>query len=188
VSLFVALDLETLGLGRKAPIIEVGALLADWMTGDVLSASMHPTILRRIALKEPPFNYTCVENIVDYFHMWLVDCRKSFPQLATRKFTLAGKNLGTFDLPALEKQCPSWQPWFNRNCHHRILDPGNLFWNPAEDDTLPNSDTCRDRAHIERAEEEKHNAIEDCEDIVKMVAVAVGRRVGPQTLYEALYK
>lgn len=205
MSLFVALDLETLGLGRKAPIIEFGALLADWMTGDVLSTchtyvthrsydncepfamSMHPAILRRIALKELPFNYTPVENIVDYFNMWLVGCRQSFPRLAMGKLTLAGKNLGTFDLPSLEKQCPTWQPWFNRNCHHRVLDPGNLFWNPAQDDTLPNSDTCRERAHIDRDEDEKHNVIADCEDVVKMIAVAVGRRVSPATLFGELY-
>lgn len=198
--LFVSLDLETLGLGRQAPIIECGAILANWMTGEQLdkfhtyvthdgydncepyAMSMHPTILRRIAIREDWWRYTHIDELVNLFDLWL-----SGNQLGSqggRKVTLAGKNLGTFDLRCLEEQCFGWQDWFNKYCHHRVIDPGNLFWHPWEDEKLPNSDTCRERAHIERLEEEKHNALEDAEDVVKMVSVAVGRMTPTSILME----
>lgn len=203
--LFVSLDLETLGLGRSAPIIEFGAILADWLTGKMLvkfhtyvtpedsdsydncepyAMSMHPTILRRIATKEVGWDYTPIDQLTDAFEEWINNCETDFPSLSTHKLVLAGKNLGTFDLPMLEQQACGWPNFYRERVHHRCIDPGNLFWEPHLDNVLPNSDTCRERAHIERLEEEKHNALEDAEDVVKMVNVAVGRRVPASILME----
>ena len=204
MALYVALDLETLGLGRSAPIIELGAHLSEWMTGEIISSchtyvthdsydncepyamAMHPEKLMRIATRAEGWRYTPIDELVTFFDDWLAG--HHLGSKANRKVTLAGKNLATFDMPCLENQCMWWLDWVNKYAHHRVIDPGNLFWQPDVDECLPNSDTCRERAHIERLDEEKHDALADAEDVVKMVSVAVGRRVGPQRLFQELHK
>lgn len=185
--LYISLDIETLGLERVAPIIEFGAVLANWMTGEMLdkchtyvthdrynncepfAMSMHPHILRRIATREEGYEYTHIDNLTAYFDAWIDRCTDRYPEFGDQKFVLAGKNLATFDLPMLECQCEGWYEWASKFVHHRVIDPGNLFWIPHLDLVIPNSDLCRERASIKRNEEEKHNALADAEDVVEMI-------------------
>jgi DNA polymerase III epsilon subunit-like protein len=188
MSKFVSLDIETLGLAIDSPIIELGAVLADWMTGQTIgefhsyvlhdsydncepyAMSMHPTILRRIATQEGGWLYTHIDKLAAVFEQWLCKCGQG-----NRKLVIAGKNVNGFDIPRLRVQCMDWELLVKT--HHRVIDPGMLFWHPAEDNVPPGSATCQERAGQDP--EVKHTALEDARAVTQQVFVAVGRRVSP---------
>lgn len=197
---FVSLDIETLGLGMLAPIIEFGAVVANWLTGDIISEfhtyvwhasydncepyamSMHPTILRRIATREEPWNYTIIGGLDVEVMGWLRQVEKDHGIVLWKeekgrpgKIVVAGKNVAGFDLPRLREQCREWDKYVP--CHHRVIDPGNMFWNPMTDDIPPGSNDCLQRCHIDT--ETTHNALEDAKDVCQMVFTHVGRNVRP---------
>lgn len=191
-SLFVSIDIETLGLGMYAPIIELGAVAADWLSGEIIgkfhtyvchnsytncepyAMSMHPKILRRIATKEKGYQYTTLSKLTESFHNFL------FNNTSFSKVVVAGKNAAGFDLPRLEAQCPGWVENIKPRLSHRVIDPGSLFWNPATDEILPDTQTCLERCGMDR--EVQHTALEDAMDVVDMVFKHVGRTVSPLVL------
>lgn len=206
---FVSLDIETLGLGLYAPIIEFGAVVANWLTGDFLgefhtyvtheewnhcepyAMSMHPTILQRIATKEEGWNYTPIDSLDIEVMGWLdTVARRQGVELLKRekgrpgKIVVAGKNVAGFDLPRLRAQCREWDT--HVPCHHRVIDPGMMFWNPMTDDIPPGSNECLRRCHIET--ETTHNALEDAKDVCQMVFTWVGRTVRPLNLLSRAVK
>ncbi len=76
------------------------------------------------------------------------------------KATLAGKNVGVFDLQFLPK---SMQNLFNR----RVLDVGTLWLDPAVDDEIPNIKTCLKRAGL--PEKVTHHAYEDALQTISLI-------------------
>lgn len=78
--------------------------------------------------------------------------------------TVAGKNFGTFDKLFLEK-LPRFKEAFK--IHQRILDPAILFIDWKEDTTLPNLNTCMQRAGVEG--EVTHDAVADAKDVIKVL-------------------
>lgn len=78
--------------------------------------------------------------------------------------TCAGKNFGTFDKRFLEK-LPSWKETFG--IHSRILDPGILYVDWANDKLVPSMNECKVRAGISGFV--THNALEDAWDVVELL-------------------
>jgi oligoribonuclease len=85
---------------------------------------------------------------------------------ATKPITLnvAGKNFGTFDKVFLEEL-----PWWKKliRIRQRILDPGILFVDWNNDDSIPNLKTCKERCNVNG--EVTHDALEDAWDVIQIL-------------------
>lgn len=87
----------------------------------------------------------------------------NIPDVQKITITVAGKNFGTYDRPMLMR-LPMWDK--SITLAHRTLDPAILYWNPWEDEKLPNLDTCLKRAgHTELGV--THDAVEDARDVIR---------------------
>lgn len=144
---FISLDIETLGLGIDAPVIEVGAVLCDTNTLTIsptvfhtyvthheynncepYAMSMHSKILGHIASRTSKIRSMNNFFVYEAFVKWIHNFNILWP---SNKYVIAGKNVAGFDLPRLVKQCSFKAKHF----HHRVLDPGNMFLH--RDDTVP---------------------------------------------------
>lgn len=76
----------------------------------------------------------------------------------------AGKNFAGFDRKFLEK-LPRWKQVFS--IRSRVLDPGILFVDWINDESIPSLDECKKRAGIEGVV--THNAVEDAMDVVMLL-------------------
>ncbi len=76
----------------------------------------------------------------------------------------AGKNFAGFDKKFLEK-LPRWKQVFS--IRSRVLDPGILFVDWINDESIPSLDQCKQRAGIEGVV--THNAVEDAMDVVMLL-------------------
>lgn len=194
---FLSLDIETSGISPERCQVWEVALVAhlDWVApveslprlhlfvhhdvlqGEPQAFAMHARLLAEFAKPAAeresqtldPWNLCCaVRNFV----------RRHF---GDGRVTLAGKNLAGFDLKFLDR-FPRWPAELFR---HRIIDAGNLWWSPAEDDRLPDTATCLSRANVSPGR--PHHALDDARAVVKLVrrAYAMGRVGGAQNVREA---
>jgi oligoribonuclease len=76
----------------------------------------------------------------------------------------AGKNFAGFDKKFLEK-LPRWKQVFS--IRSRVLDPGILFVDWINDESIPSLDECKQRAGIDGVV--THNAVEDAMDVVMLL-------------------
>ena len=76
----------------------------------------------------------------------------------------AGKNFAGFDKKFLEK-LPRWKQVFS--IRSRVLDPGILFVDWINDESVPGLDECKKRAGIDGVV--THNAVEDAMDVVMLL-------------------
>jgi oligoribonuclease len=76
----------------------------------------------------------------------------------------AGKNFAGFDKKFLEK-LPRWKQVFS--IRSRVLDPGILFVDWKNDESIPSLDECKQRAGIDGVV--THNAVEDAMDVVMLL-------------------
>lgn len=76
----------------------------------------------------------------------------------------AGKNFAGFDKKFLEK-LPRWKQVFS--IRSRVLDPGILFVDWINDESIPSLDECKKRAGIDGVV--THNAVEDAMDVVMLL-------------------
>jgi oligoribonuclease len=76
----------------------------------------------------------------------------------------AGKNFAGFDKKFLER-LPRWKQVFS--IRSRVLDPGILFVDWINDESIPSLDECKKRAGIEGVV--THNAVEDAMDVVMLL-------------------
>lgn len=131
---YVSIDIETLGLGLKAPIIEVACVFVDggkivaeretlvsnlvYHNCEPYAMSMHPKLLRRLAT-EPA---TAIDALACEMRGWLEEVGFD-PCIPT---VFAGKNVASFDIPRLDYHTHGA---FTEliNVHHRYLDPGSMF-------------------------------------------------------------
>lgn len=92
---------------------------------------------------------------------------KTYPMLTSNMpktyLNCAGKNFAGFDKKFLEK-LPRWKQVFS--IRSRVLDPGVLFVDWKNDESIPSLDTCKQRAGIEGVV--THNAVEDAMDVVML--------------------
>lgn len=100
-------------------------------------------------------------------HIKLVD-GKTYPILTSNMkktyLNCAGKNFAGFDKKFLEK-LPRWKQVFS--IRSRVLDPGILFVDWINDESIPSLDQCKQRAGIDGAV--THNAVEDAMDVVMLL-------------------
>lgn len=90
---------------------------------------------------------------------------KTYPMLISNMkpyyFNAAGKNFATFDQKFLER-LPRWKQVFK--IRSRVLDPGILFVDWKNDESIPSLQTCKERAGVTGIV--THNALEDAIDVV----------------------
>ncbi len=189
---YVSIDIETTGLDPETcQVLEIGAVIDDWHTpyqllpkfrcyvkhpqviGEPYALSMHPKILRAIATgqtldgpfgnggwKEGEVPIYQPEAVTGIFLQWLYSNRL---HLSDEKIVVAGKNFGSFDLQFLKRL-----PRFHHvRIKHRLIDPGNLYYNPTMDQGPPSMQDCMARANIKG--EVSHTAIEDAMTVVKLI-------------------
>ncbi len=175
---YVSIDLETTGLDpENCQIIEFSAIIDDGESalanlpkfhcyvvaneyrGDPYALSMHSTIFRRISDRPIEFRFICQTDLAVCFKNFLLNSG------LTSHITVAGKNFASFDWRFLRRM-PAWDTTIK--IRHRVIDPGNLYWNPVLDgERLPNLKTCLKRAGFEH--DVAHTAFEDALDVVLLV-------------------
>lgn len=117
------------------------------------------------------YRWLCDNDLVDYKFtdmMVRIENGKSYPALTSKtkpvSINVAGKNFASFDKLFLER-LPRWQQVIR--IRQRIIDPSVIFTNWKDDQTLPNLQTCKERAKIEGIV--THNALEDAWDVIKLL-------------------
>lgn len=184
---YLSIDIETLGLDDNyCDVIEFAGVLDhlnpqqdcdpidtlpcfhtyitqpfDRYRGEAFAMSMHSKILRRIAERESGYLYTPADCLGSLIADFLKE------NDAFGKITLAGKNIGRFDLMFLTRLSGFKE---NVRWHHRILDVGSMFVRP-EDEYLPSLETCLERAGYNKSV--AHNAKDDALDVIRCVRFAL---------------
>jgi hypothetical protein len=117
------------------------------------------------------FRWLCDNDLVDYKFTdmrVITEDGKSYPALTSKmkpvSINVAGKNFASFDKLFLER-LPRWQQVIR--IRQRIIDPSVMFTNWNDDETLPNLQTCKERAKIEGVV--THNALEDAWDVIQLL-------------------
>ena len=117
------------------------------------------------------YRWLCDNGLVDYKFtdmMVKIENGKSYPALTSKtkpvSINVAGKNFASFDKLFLER-LPRWQQVIR--IRQRMIDPSVIFTNWKDDDTLPNIQTCKERAKIEGIV--THNALEDAWDVIQLL-------------------
>jgi len=105
------------------------------------------------------------DQVADDFAAWLKECGWD----GKRALTPAGKNFASFDRQFL-KRLPRFEQVVK--LHHRTLDPAVLFLR-AEDDKLPDSKTCYERAGLDS--KVAHTAVEDALAVVRLIRLGIKR-------------
>ncbi len=168
---YVAIDIETTGLDpERHQILEIGAVVeTDWRTpveqlptfqcychhgeirGDAYALWMNANAILQTA-SAPDLN----ANLID-LSGFLEE------QLGPGSVTVAGKNFASFDLQFLRRN----DGWKLIRHKHRIIDVGNLFWNPLKDTCLPDLSECAVRAGVQL--HDLHTAVGDCRSVIECV-------------------
>ena len=122
---------------------------------------------------EALFQFCYRNGLVDLDPNFVNNTRKivdgiSYPILTSNMpktyLNCAGKNFAGFDKKFLEK-LPRWKQVFS--IRSRVLDPGILFVDWINDESIPSLDECKKRAGIEGVV--THNAVEDAMDVVMLL-------------------
>lgn len=122
---------------------------------------------------EALFQFCYRNGLVDLDPNFINNTRKivdgiSYPILTSNMpktyLNCAGKNFAGFDKKFLEK-LPRWKQVFS--IRSRVLDPGILFVDWINDESIPSLDQCKQRAGIEGVV--THNAVEDAMDVVMLL-------------------
>jgi len=110
------------------------------------------------------------KNAQDFINMTTITDRNgnTYPALTSKLpktyLTCAGKNFAGFDKKFLEL-LPRWKQVFS--IRSRVLDPGILFVDWKNDESVPSLFECKQRAGIEGIV--THNAVEDAMDVVMLL-------------------
>ncbi len=197
----ISFDIETAGLepGYHS-VLEFGAVIDDFETpvdelptfrrlldhetivGSNYALGMHADtgILKELQNGEPEQGGKIIspEQLGQDFGRFLLkngfdggDSHVGTIQEAVSSHTLwaAGKNVASFDIPHV-REIPNFSDYIQ--FHHRVLDPGPMYFDPAEDEGVPDLSTCLERAGLD--ENVEHTAVEDSLDVVRLVRLAKG--------------
>ncbi len=173
---YLALDLETTGLDRQqshvlqlAAIYDDGGPLADMPVfnviikhhvityGEAYAMDMNRNLLRAA--------FKAKDSGLGKLVSEIYDARAEFEEFLYKvqpegKITVAGKNVGGFDVPILTNPKNDFEDASKRFLH-RTLDPGSMF--TEEFDHIPNLDEIN---KLTGREPVTHDAVNDCLDVV----------------------
>lgn len=194
---YVSIDIETTGLDpEKCQILQIGAVIEDTnqvrqleelatfncvvehpeYVGQPTALSMNSHLLKilgemeRFSDKEERINYRKVNNILPVgtvaqsFNMWLVANGFTATDNGAVVINAAGKNFATFDKLFLQK-LPNWSAKIQMR--QRVIDPAIMFVDWLQDGSLPNLQTCIQRASLEG--EVTHDALQDAFDVIRVI-------------------
>lgn len=173
---YLSIDLETTGLDPEyCQILEIGAVWETWdkpisqlpcyrglikhqkYVGDAYALWLNHKLLKEIDdIKSEP-RHDIVYNLV----IWLKDqCGWD----GKSSITPAGKNFDSFDRQFLNRI-----PFFDTTIKlsHRSIDPAILYWDPRNDDKLPDTKECYKRVCLN--EEVAHNAVDDAKGVIRLI-------------------
>jgi hypothetical protein len=143
-------------------------LLYERISGEPYDLAMNAEVIKRIANKEEGWTY-CKPNE-------LGKQLKDFLQEngICEKVTAAGKNFASFTKPYLMTHTGFANPAHGRilndnlvEFHDHSLDPAIMYWNPAEDEVLPDTAACSWRAGL--ADYSPHTALEHALIFVRLI-------------------
>lgn len=196
---YLSIDIETTGLDSDHhDILELGIVYDDlsqpWqelprfeclieqpyhITGDPFALALNQGILWELAGRNrdgseieegqiptaPPI--LPADLVSGMVSEWLWDVTDITPS-EWGKLTVAGKNYANFDSKFLSRNLNGWDELIP--VHHRVIDPGNLYWDFIEDGIkLPSMEKCFERAGIQK--NVGHRAVEDALDVVRLVRI-----------------
>jgi hypothetical protein len=132
--------------------------------GNIFALAMNAHILTKILdmrKSGAPTDAICPlpEMIANFFREFLK--KHGFLDI---KPVIAGKNVAGFDLPFLNTCIPDWK---YIKFHHRVIDPGMLYFNPKTDMVPPDLKECKKRAGL--PEIVTHEALDDAWDVIQLV-------------------
>ena len=188
----MSLDIETSGLNPKTcDILQFAAVIDDLSnprpieelpkfqthfsqstyTGEPYALGMHPAIFKKIAdaqqkrIEENEFGdrFMSIVDLPFALKSFLTGNGFTEEKSGRVKVTIAGKNIGMFDMPFLKKKIKNWG---DITILHRVMDPAILYYQPG-DLTLPDSKLCMERAGL--SGEVAHTALEDAIMVVKLI-------------------
>lgn len=184
---YLSLDIETTGLDpATCDVLEVGVyyedtdarasrdrlpcfhkyILKDSYRGEPFALAMNQRIFQKILelnkqrLKGEPTPELCAhpDLLADSFYQWLYDYDIRLP------IPIGGKNVSGFDLPFLKA---NFRAWTQFKFHHRVVDPGMLYFDPRTDKVPPDLKECKKRAGL--PELVSHEALDDAWDVIQLV-------------------
>ena len=193
--IYLSLDIETTGLNPlTCDVLEIGAFLEntenpvrrenlptfhkylwrDVYRGEPFALAMNAHIFKKIldlkksegvgGLQEYDHTLTDMTHLWDHFNNWIFTNKHLWPEgsFINQRPTLvvAGKNVAGFDLPFLKN---ALMPKF----HHRVIDPGMMYFNPLNDSVPPDLKECKKRANL--PEHVSHEALDDAWDVIQLV-------------------
>lgn len=179
---YISIDIETTGLNPKTcDVIEIGALIED--TDDIRSfnqmPSFHCYVWKDNYRGEPyalAMNAHIFQKMLELrkagspLVMYPEDIAQKFGQFLRQHFgdvkpTVAGKNVAGFDLPFLTENILNWG--YAIKFHHRVIDPGMMYFDPRNDQVPPDLKECKKRAKL--PEQVSHEALDDAWDVIQLV-------------------
>lgn len=198
-------DLETTGLDhRNCQVLEIAIIAWDMqlpceplanmkrfhsyidhprIRGEAYALAIHPTILRRIAQREPGWTYTEPVSLAEAVRRWVLEVENgSGEHTDPIPMQFAGKNFGRFDSRFLG-DIPFWSDYIKES--HRSFDPAILYFDHLADRKLPDMRTCLERAAARTVArtgvdqgfgllEVTHDAMGDAELVIKLLRAAWG--------------
>lgn len=195
---YLTIDLETTGLDtREDQVLEIGAVVddiprgggnltpleelprfravlrRDRVEGHPMAMAMHGDLFRYMHAKKPADDVCSPADAVSRFESFLCQHFPVDPAKNQARVTIAGKNVGGFDMEFLSRL-----PRFRKQGGEvhlglhvllaRVIDPGTLFFWPDFDEySLPGTDEIMRRCGIEETSD--HTAVGDCLLVVRAI-------------------
>ena len=192
---YVSIDIETTGLDPlTCDVLEFGAILEDtenpagrenlptfhkylWRDvyrGEPYALAMNAHIFKKIldlkksegvgGMRAYDHTLTDMTHLWGHFNNWIFTNKHLWPEgsFINQQPTLvvAGKNVAGFDLPFLKN---AFMPKF----HHRVIDPGMMYFDPRNDNVPPDLKECKKRAKL--PDHVSHEALDDAWDVIQLV-------------------
>lgn len=184
-------------LVEDLPTLRVLFRKVEWRNLTTYCAKLHVKLWEEIEArrKEKPFNYSHVvlgnmrfedyksflinNNMIDIVQDTQTHLRTVFADWlrvhhfgkgdaghVRPKITAAGKNFSGFDRLFLEAP-EDVRLQEEVDIKHRVIDPAIFFWNPKDDEALPNTDECLKRAGISKRTD--HTAVSDARNVIELM-------------------